>query len=1005
MKMKKKYFLILILLSYGLLFSSINTLAQDTRKDNKITIESVVKDDNGNPIPGASVYGNEGSAFTKTDAEGKFSISVPDLTDLYIESYGFESALFKPGEYKNLKELKLKASKFLYGQNDDVHVAFGTVKQGNLVNSVSMIDPDEILQYDNIQEISEALSGRVPGMLGSSNIRGIGVPLYIVDGLPRDISTINLAEVEQITVLKDVNSSLLYGNSAVNGVVLITTKRGQVHKKQINVTGFYGIDKPRALPKYLSSTDFMTLFNEARTNDGLTPLYSQIDIDNYASGNKYRYPNVDYYSSEYLKSIKPFSKVMAELSGGNELATYYSNIGWYNTGSLLDFGEGKNAGQNKFNIRGNVDFKINDWISNSLDAVAVFDNEKGPVGNYWSESSTLRPNLFAPLLPFDLIPPDNALLKSRKNDVNDMYLLGGTTSYLTNPIANGFSGGVTELVRSTFSFNDRINIDLNKIVQGLSFHTNVSFDLFTRYNQSITNNYSVYSPVWEADVDSIQSITQLGSDTRTGTQNISNQYFERRFGFYGVFNYDRTFNDMHWINGTLLGYGSLYKIQGDFQGNKNVNMGLRLMYGYKSKYLVDFSSAYVNSVKLPDGNRGAFSPSLGLAWVISSEDFMSGISAIDYLKIRISGGILNSDAGIGGFYYYDDSYQSSSGYSWFDGTWSNSGLIASQSPNNKLGFEKRSEFNLGFNGIFFERKLSVDANIFKSSYYDQITRPVTMFPSYFTTFAPYQNYDNNSYKGAELGLKYTVRTGDWSFVLGANSLYSASKVVKKDEIYSEKYQYRAGRPLYARFGLVAEGLFNDQADIANHAVQAFGNVQPGDIKYVDQNNDGIVDSNDEVEIGLSQTPFYYGLNLRISYKNITLYAQGTGSAGSDSYISGNYYWVDGNDKYSEFILNRWTPEAIVTSTTFPRLSSLSNSNNFRNSTYWLYKDNYFSISRVQLTYYMPDVVTKKLNMKNMSVFVDGSSLLLVSRHRAIKDLSVGSEPYYRSFSLGLKTMF
>ena len=1002
--MKKRYFQILIFLSFAILFPLTRVAAQTTENDNKITIESVVKDENGNPIKGAIIYGNEGAVVAKTDASGKFTISVPDQTDLLIESDGYEPALFRAGEYKNLKEFSLKASLFLYSDKDAINVAFGKVKRGDLVNSVSVLEPGDILQYDNIQDITQALSGRIPGLLGSSNIRGIGSALFIVDGLPRDISTINLAEVDQITVLKDINSSILYGSAAVNGIVLITTKRGQAHKKQVSVTGYYGISTPAALPKYLSSADYAELYNEARVNDGLAPQYDSATIANYRSGNPYRYPNVNYYSDEYLKAVKPFFRVITELSGGNEIATYYSNLGWDQTGSLLNFGEGETARQNRFNVRGNVDLKINYFIKSSIDAVANFNNTKGPVGNYWSDASTRQPNLFAPLIPFSLIDPDNALFKARKNDVNGMYLLGGTLSYLTNPIANGYSGGVNENIQRTFSFNNRIDFDLKQFVEGLAFHTNVSFDLYTRYDQAINNTYSVYRPAWDSAVDSIVSLVKYGIDTRSGSQNVGNSYYGRRFGFYGLLDYDRAFGDVHHISGSLLGYGNRYKVQGDFQGNKNVNLGLRLGYSYRNMYLVDFSSAYVSSVKLPDGNRSKISPSLGLAWVISSEEFMSAVSAIDYLKLRITGGIMNSDAGIDGFYYYDNVYTRSGSYSWYEGTWSNSGTISSYGGNSQLFFEKRKELNLGFEGLFFDRMIGVDVNIFTSAYSDQITRPQTKYPSFYTNYIPYENFDENDYMGAELGLSFNRSFGDLVLTIGANGLYSDSDVKKRDEIYANQYQYRTGRPVDAIFGLVADGFFMNQADIASHELQAFGNVKSGDIKYVDQNNDGIIDPNDEVQIGRSQAPFAYGLNLKISYKNFTLFAMGTGRMGADSYITGNYYWVDGNDKYTEFVRNRWT-EATKTTATFPRLSSLANSNNFRNSTFWLYRDNYFTLDRMQLTYDMPETITQMLRMKKLSFFVDGSWLMTISKHKEMRELSVGSEPYYRSFSLGVKTVF
>jgi len=1002
--MKKKYIQILIFLCLAAILISTQAIAQKAQKENKITIESVVIDEKGNPVIGATIFGNEGAVVAKTDASGRFTISVPDQTDLLIESDGYESAIYRSGEYKNMTLFSLKSSLFMYSENDVVNVAFGKVKKGDLTNAVSVINPSEILKYDNIQAVTEALNGHVPGLLGSSNIRGMGTPLFIVDGLPRNIANINLAEIDQITVLKDINSSILYGSDAVAGVVLITTKRGQAYKKQINVTGYTGIATPTALPEYLPSADYMELYNEAKVNDGLTPQYDAATIANYRSGNTYRYPSIDYYSSEYLRNIKPFSKIMTELSGGNDVATYYSNVGWEQSGSLLDFGAGKSARQNRFNVRGNVDLKINQWIKSSLDAVAVLNNNKGPVGNYWGEAATLQPNLFAPLIPFDYINPGNALLKGRKNDVDGKYLLGGTSSYLTNPIANGYSGGETENIQRTFSFDNRIDFDLDRFAKGLAFHTNVSFDFYTIYNQSVTNSYSVYAPVWNATMDSIASLTKYGTDTRTGSQNVGNSSFIRRFGFYGMFDYDRTFGGVHHITGALLGYGNRYKIQGDFQGNKSVNLGLRLAYGFKNKYMVDFSSAYVNSVKLAAGARGAFSPSLGLAWVISTEEFMSSVSAVNYLKLRVSGGMMNSDNGIDGFYYYDNRYGASGSYSWFEGTWSNNGTVSANGGNQNLAFEKRNELNFGLEGLFFDSKLSLDANIFKSEYFDQITRPTTKYPSYYANFIPYENFDSNSYKGAELGLSYKQNLGDFTFVVGANALYATSEILKKDEIYANDYQYRVGHPVDARFGLVADGFFSDQADIDSHEIQAFGKVKPGDIKYVDQNGDGIIDSNDEIEIGRWQAPFSYGLNLKVSYKNFTLFAKGNGRMGADGYITDNYYWVDGNDKYSTYILDRWT-EATKTTATLPRLSSLSNPNNYRSSTFWLYKDNYFTLDRVQLTYDVPEKTAGKLKMKQLNFYINASNLLTISKFKDIRELSIGAEPYYRSFSIGVKTMF
>ena len=1004
--MKKTFIVLFMLFNFVLLLLPARLAAQQKtqKEENKVIVESIVTDQAGHPVPGVMVYGNEGSVVSKTDYLGKFSILVFGEQDILVEADGFEPAVFSADSYKKLKSLTLSKSLYRKGSKDDVNIAFGKVKSGSLVNAVSVVNPSDFLPYSNEQNILEALSGRVPGLYNSTNLRGIGTPLFIVDGLPRDYTYINLDEVEQITLLKDINSAILYGTKAVNGVVLVTTKRGVALKKQVNVSGNYGISIPSALPEYLSSADYMLLNNEARQNDGLAPLFDPATIANYRTGNKYRYPSSDYYSNEYLKSFKPFSRVTTDFSGGNNTLKYFIYMGWDQKGSLMNFGEGKKSQENKFNFRGNVDMKINNWIKSSFDGVAVLDNSRGALGNYFSEAATRLPQLYAPLIPINLIisPNTNALLKSRKNDVDGKYLLGGTPSYLTNAFADGFSAGTSENINRMLSFNNRIDFDLKELFDGLAFHTNISFDFFTSYNQVVQNSYSVYTPTWDATKDSIVGLVQSGADARSGNQNISGQTFQRRIGFFSLLDYTKTFG-AHRVQGSFSGFSNQITTQSIVQPDKNLNFGFRLMYSYKNRYSADFSSAIVESGRLPEESRSAFSPSLGLAWLISSENFMATIPVVNYLKFKASAGILNTDAGINGYYYYDNIYGTASNYSWYDAT-AYAGTVSTIGGNPQLSFEKRKEINLGFESAMFNHHLSLDFNAFSSIYSNQLTRLNNSLPSYFADYVPYGNYNETSYRGVELGLSFNKSSGNLTFSVGANGLLIDNKVLKRDETWSQQYLYRAGRPVDALFGLVADGLFMDQNEIKKHAFQMFGIAKPGDIKYVDQNKDGIIDDNDQVQIGRTMSPFTYGLNVKISYKSLTLYALGNGSIGRDAFISNNYYWVDGNDKYSTYIMDRWT-EATKTTATLPRLSSQTNNNNYRVSTFWLYKDNYFTLNHLQLSWTIPGVDLKMSKMKNLSLYINGLNLFTISKYRDIRELNIGTEPQYRSFSLGVKALF
>jgi TonB-dependent SusC/RagA subfamily outer membrane receptor len=741
--MKKKHIIILAFLGIILLFFPAVLHAQ---KESRITIEAVVNDEQGNPVNNAEIFSD--GAFTRTDVSGRFSIKIVPGSKLIIEANGFESIALTQNEVQKMAGISLKKAGFLYSDKDKVDLAFRKAYEGDVVGFVSRINADEVNAFDYTAWASDVFAGRTLGMLGGNTIRGIGIginvaditgsglssgnALFVVDGLPRDIGSLRLSEIEDITVLKDVNAAILYGTAAINGVVLITTKRGEAFKKKSDFTANYGISTPRALPNYLNSADYMTYYNKARQNEGLTALYSDATIENYRSGNKYRYPSVDYYSDEYLKPFKSYFDLMGEFSGGNDVAKFYSNIGWLSEGSLLDFGEAANARLNQFNVRGNVDLKINDWIKTSIDATSAFLNNKSQRGSFWTAASTNRPYEFAPLLPFDLIDPENSLLKGRKNDVEGKYLLGGNSNFLTNAIADCYSGGVYERISRTFSFNNRIDFDLAKMMKGLSFHTNISFDYYTSFDQTVANQYSVYEPVWSATEDKITSLVQSGTDARPGTQVVGNTTFQRRFGFYGLFSYDRVFGELHHVTGSLLGYASMFKEQEDFQGIKNAHLGLQITYAFDKKYMVDFSSAYVNSVRLPESTKLGFSPSLGLSWVLSSEDFLASAKSIDYLKLRLSGGILNSDFPIGGFFYYDNRYGTSGSYAWYEGGRSRSGVLSSWRDNPNLNFAKRNEINLGVEGLFFNKLLGLEANLFYDVYNDLVVRRTASYPPFYT---------------------------------------------------------------------------------------------------------------------------------------------------------------------------------------------------------------------------------------------------------------------------------
>jgi TonB-linked SusC/RagA family outer membrane protein len=890
-----------------------------------------------------------------------------------------------------------------------VNVAYKKIEKRDLTGAISVLNPGEYINRDYSFSVTEGMVGRVGGLLSSDNIWGMENALVMIDGIPRNFGDIRLEEVEQITILKGVNAVALYGSHAARGVILITSKRGEANNRKVNVRANTGFASPKLYPEYLGSAEYMALYNEACTNDGLPEFYSQETINNYTSGNRYRYPDIDYYSSEYLNKYIYYNDVATEFSGGNKDARFYSNIGWANQSTLLNIGEGENERDNRLNVRGNVDINLNNFISSTVDVAARLENSRQGLVDYWYSASTFLPNKYAPLLPISLIAPDSAdvllLAENSKNIIDGQYILGGTQEYLTNPLADLYVGGYLEYISRVLQLTNTINIDLNSVVKGLSFHTRFNADYYNAYIQSINNEYSVYAPNWDTvpGTNVITGLEKFGNDVRPGTQNVEATEQTRNLGFSVQFNYMRSLSNVHNISAILLASGTSITRNRVYQASTNTNLGLQLGYNYDHKYWIDFSGAFVNSTKLPEGNRTAFSPTIGLGWLVSSEDFLTGSATVDHLKLSASAGIVSTDLGISDYYLYDNTYTLQSWFSWND-TYNNQATTSLQGANPNLSFVKRKEFNLGIEGAFFKRLLWLETTFFLIRIDGWPTQRFSQYPNYFSDLVPYTNYNTNQFTGTDVMLNLRRKIGEAEFNLGINATYINTKVIKRDELYTDSYQNRVGKPVDVIFGLVSDGFFMDEADITSHHAQAFGEVQPGDIKYVDQNGDNIINERDEVDIGKWPAPFSYGLNFSTSYKNVTVYLRGIGSAGGNGMKNNDYFWVQGDDKYSEVVLDRWTEETRNTAA-YPRLSSLENNNNFRSSDFWIYKSDRFDLSKVQVTYDLPENMLGKTFIRELGVYVIGSNLLTFSRNKDIMDLITWSNPVMRYYSLGIRANF
>ncbi|WP_299057292.1 SusC/RagA family TonB-linked outer membrane protein [uncultured Polaribacter sp.] len=1003
-------------------------------------LKATVVDVQGLPLNAVTVFVSNGNKAT-TDVNGKFQIKLLGDGTISLQKKGFIS---KTVDVSNIDAaIVLEKTPFLTSKEDEIKMGVVTKHRRDVNGAISIINTKDRLTYDNTQFVRNYINGLMLGVRGSENIRGIGNAVFVIDGvIGRDPNILNMEEVDQIAVLKDANAVALYGSQARNGVIVINTKRGKVNRKEVNVNVLSGFNTPVSLPNYLGSAEYMEFYNEALQNDngvGGVP-FGQDVISNTRNGlNPYQFPDVDYYSTQFVEPFTTYTNVITEFSGGNEKNQYYVNVGFNRNSAWVDINDDINAGTNRFNIRGNIDFKINDWITSSLDGIAIVSTSKSSRANLLDAATTIKPNNYSPFLPLNLIDTSNPTVAGQLQSARTFngMLLGTSQEFKENaPVALAIAGGYENTVFRSTQFNNTINFDLGKVAKGLSAKTYLSFDFYDSYDLSIENEFKTYAPEWLGNqinnfgIDNTDPANPIadnsrifGEDRKDQTENVSTNGFISRFGFYGLINYEKTIAENHSLNTSLLAFYNSENRNDVIQTDVDSHIGFQMSYAYKRKLFVDFSGAYVTSIKLPEGNRGSLSPTASLGYVLSEEPFLKDNNFINYLKIKVSGGIIKSDQGIvaddsddSDYYLYASNYSRVGSFNWADGR-TNNRLGLSQGANPNLGFEERIDLNIGFE-TYLMNSLWIEANYFKTELDKQVSFLEDKYPSFYSAFRPYDNFNKNLYTGFELGINFTKTYQDLSISAGANVLYSQTEALKRVELNEFSYQNRVGNELSSILGLQDQG-FYQEADFdidteGNYTLKSgspvpnFGNVQPGDIKYKDQNNDNIIDNDDRLFIGQSSSPWSYGVNLNVKYKAFNFFVLGTGQTGAlgnklNSSFN-NYYAVNGNVKYSEVVRDRWTPSTANTAS-FPRLSTQTNQNNFRTSTFWLYDNSFFNINRAQLTYELDRTFCKNLGIEDFSINISGTNLLEISENRAIRQLRIGSNPLTRSYTLGLRVAF
>ena len=901
-----------------------------------------------------------------------------------------------------------------------VTVAFGEKDQRDVLGAVANVDVVKQISKDYYTNSLGELQGLIGGYNGS--VWGQG-PLVIVDGSPRSASIVRPTDIQSITVLKDAAAVALYGSQGSKGVILITTKRGQAGRMQISARANTGLLVSKRYPQYLGSAEYMTLYNEACANDGKKALYNQEDIYNTSIGaNPYRYPDINLYSKDYLRKVYNRSDATVEVSGGNNRATYYASFNGEYYKTPVKYGDKHKDNVLNFNVRANVDMNITSWLKAFTNAAVNFNDAYSTRGDFWGAAASLRPNRYSPLIPISMIDMNNESLRQMVETSNNIFngcLIGGSNTDQTTVFGDMLKAGYVKDKNRTFVFDVGLKADLGMLLDGLSFTTGYSIDYWDYFSEAYKVDYATFEPTWSNvnGRDLITGLTKYGEEKNSTNEYVGSSSYTQTMTFRAQFDYARTFARQHNVAATLMGWGFQKQDSKDSNHNSssyhhtsNINLGLRLDYNFAHRYYAELTGALVHTAKLAPGHRDAFSPAATLGWRLSDEQWMKdALPFVTDLKLEASAARLHEDLDLSDYYMYKGTYDYKGGwYQWEDGRQGGWTSVSKRGSNNDLEMIKRDEVRVGLNGNLWNHLIDFNLNYFAQRMKGLITNGAsTVYPGFFTgngSYLPNINYNEDSRHGFDWQVALNKQLGEVKTSLGFTGLVYGTKAEKRDEVWADNYQYRQGRPLNAAWGYICEGFFQDEADVKSHARQTLGTTQPGNLKYKDMNDDGVIDSKDQVYLGKYSAPFFYGLNLTLRWKQFTLFALGTGQAGGMGFKGGSYYWVHGTGKYSEVVRGRWTPETAATAT-YPILTTTDNSNDYQNSTFWKYSTDRFDLKKVQLTYDLPEAWFVNKVVSGLSVYLSGESLLTISGHRKLMETNVGSAPQTRFFNLGAKVKF
>lgn len=974
-----------------------------------------VLDEKGKPVAGALVSVEENPLVrVATDKNGRFEITAVKGSRLKVQT-GDDA--MKVVKIENGSELTVvmdySSEKVNYGfglqqTNAESTGAVSTVYAENIDKSSAFSIGNSL--YGNVLGLTTMQStGVVWEQMPSMYIRGLktlngnnGI-LLVVDGLERDnnwqaLKYITPEEVESVSVLRDAAALALYGYRGVNGVVNIVTKRGKYDTREINFSYDHAFNYMTRKPELADAYTYASALNEALTNDGKQVRYSQNELNAFKNGTSpYLYPNVNWWE-EVFRDRGASDIATLSFRGGSTKMRYYTMMNLQNNrGFIKNFDTNADySTQEKYskaNFRTNLDIDLSPKTKMQANIMGIL--------NEFSRPGMGSDNLISKLyqLPSAAFP-----IRTESG------LWGGNTTWGENwnPVAltegRAYSKGHTRGLYADMSLRQ----DLSSLTKGLGASVRIGYDNLASYWENHTKGYkygmaSIAS--WENGLPIAGEEITGGKDTEmSGDSKLDWQY--RAFNFQMNVDWQRQFG-VHSLYSMLLYTYKYDNAKGINNTFYRQNAGWYTHYGFKNRYFADFTLMASASNLLAPDHRWNVSPTVGLAWLISNEKFMQSQNVVDFLKLRASFGMLNTD-NIPGNGYWNETVGGGNGYPinnnfGGDGGW-HEGRLASVNGTT----EKAYKYNAGVDATLF-KGLTLTVDGFYERRSDIWVSSDGQNSAVLGASGSYVNAGIVDSWGTEIGANYYKKMGNVELNLGGTFTYNRSKIIEMlEEPAAYDYTRSTGNPVGQIFGLQAIGYFVDQADIDNSLPQQFGPVKAGDIKYKDMNGDKVINSDDRVAMGYNSTcpEIYYSFSLGLEWKGLGFSAQFQGVGNYTAILSGTYYHplVD-NTTISNYVYrNRWTPE--TPNARFPRLTTETVDNNLQTSSLWLADRSFLKLRNCEVYYKLPSSWLNRFWVKNAKVYVRGVDLLCFdSIDQLDPEAMNNSYPATRSIHVGLSVGF